>query len=618
MLNELTADKQSIFARFSSHHAPVPLYLVTGFLEAGKTTFISHAIERYAVQNKGDVKHVLYVANESGHHCLFAGEKPLEQFSLPVAEQLVEVAVFRRFDCFVYVCVLRPVGGSEWQSAVWEKLLQLPMQMIALASAEKKLPTASDTSQGRSLLSAREKKAHIYATCFVEANGSFSLDAFCSSLPRRKFRVVEIFHLQNLEQFQWQFQALGDLVRGNLVQSQTIVLTSRQAFLPERTEPVLRQLKSLNPRARRLLWRREEGLPSPLSFDPKEVPGTAFKLIATGLGAWSFFILWQFLRLPSMAVWNEGFQRVGQFFLSLLFQIVPFLLISAFVSSVLQLLVKENAIYRLFARRSWLALPLALGAGFVLPICDCGLIPIVTRLRQKGLPLPYAVLFFISATVTNPLVLASTLLAFPGQKEVYVFRLGLTWLVGLAMVLLLYFIERGRGKRDELGQVAILNCASGYLGRFDGGLLWKRFAAVMRHTAQEFMTLLTYIIPGILVSSLIHQFVQLKLDFVLRDSLLWQWVGLLLAVFFMSVCANSNAFIAKSFTGVFPFPILLIYMVFSPLLDFKNLLLFSNGFGKKRLWQYIVLLLLLLHLAFLAAQVLPAGFFPRFGLGVLS
>jgi len=58
---------------------------------------------------------------------------------------------------------------------------------------------------------------------------------------------------------------------------------------------------------------------------------------------------------------------------------------------------------------------LASGFGFVAPVCDCGVIPLARRLGAKGLPLYAATTFILAAPVVNPVVLASTAVAFQGD-----------------------------------------------------------------------------------------------------------------------------------------------------------------------------------------------------------
>ena len=60
---------------------------------------------------------------------------------------------------------------------------------------------------------------------------------------------------------------------------------------------------------------------------------------------------------------------------------------------------------------------LVIGAGFVLPTCECGVVPIVRRLMHKGVPPFIAIVYMLAAPIVNPVVLASTYLAFRGELD---------------------------------------------------------------------------------------------------------------------------------------------------------------------------------------------------------
>ena len=62
-----------------------------------------------------------------------------------------------------------------------------------------------------------------------------------------------------------------------------------------------------------------------------------------------------------------------------------------------------------------LQLPAAAMAGLAFPICECGSVPVARRLMQRGLMPSAAVTFMLAAPVLNPVVIASTFVAFRGR-----------------------------------------------------------------------------------------------------------------------------------------------------------------------------------------------------------
>jgi len=119
------------------------------------------------------------------------------------------------------------------------------------------------------------------------------------------------------------------------------------------------------------------------------------------------------------------FNTIINVFLGIMLQAVPFLLIGVLISSVVQVLVTKEAIERRFPKNpGWGMLAAVLG-GFCLPVCDCASIPIFRSLVRKGIPMSAAVTFMTAAPVINPVVMLSTYYAFNGNFKIIAARVGL-------------------------------------------------------------------------------------------------------------------------------------------------------------------------------------------------
>ena len=112
-------------------------------------------------------------------------------------------------------------------------------------------------------------------------------------------------------------------------------------------------------------------------------------------------------------------------FLGIALQAVPFLLIGVMISSVIQIFISREAIERRFPKRLGWGMLAAILGGFCLPVCDCASIPIFRSLVRKGVPLPVAITFMTAAPVINPVVMLSTYYAFNGSLRIVAARIGL-------------------------------------------------------------------------------------------------------------------------------------------------------------------------------------------------
>ncbi len=92
-------------------------------------------------------------------------------------------------------------------------------------------------------------------------------------------------------------------------------------------------------------------------------------------------------------------------FLSIIFEGIPFILIGALASSIIQIFVSEETIARIIPKNKFVGVFIASLVGLVFPVCECAIVPITRRLLKKGVPLSIAITFMLSVPIMNPVVL---------------------------------------------------------------------------------------------------------------------------------------------------------------------------------------------------------------------
>jgi uncharacterized membrane protein YraQ (UPF0718 family) len=119
-------------------------------------------------------------------------------------------------------------------------------------------------------------------------------------------------------------------------------------------------------------------------------------------------------------------------FVSIILEALPFIVFGCIISGALEELLPQRFIQRLLPKNRYLAIVSSSFMGFLLPMCECGIVPVMRRLLAKGMPASCAVTYMLSAPVINPIVLWSTMLAFTGFGAPY----DLGTAKGLGMVLI--------------------------------------------------------------------------------------------------------------------------------------------------------------------------------------
>ncbi|MFY0543531.1 permease [Brevibacillus sp. H7] len=100
-----------------------------------------------------------------------------------------------------------------------------------------------------------------------------------------------------------------------------------------------------------------------------------------------------------------------------------------------------------------IAIPFASLLGFLFPVCECAIIPVVRRLIQKGMPVHVGIVFLLAGPVVNPVVLTSTYIAFQRQPDLAMYRgLGAV-VVAVLAGLVMWAITRGNPLRIGVERV---------------------------------------------------------------------------------------------------------------------------------------------------------------------
>jgi uncharacterized protein len=82
-------------------------------------------------------------------------------------------------------------------------------------------------------------------------------------------------------------------------------------------------------------------------------------------------------------IFQGEWKTVFVVFLGILLEALPFIVIGAFMASVIQIFVSEGIIQRLIPNRPIPAMITAILASAIIPVCECAIIPVVRRLIQK-------------------------------------------------------------------------------------------------------------------------------------------------------------------------------------------------------------------------------------------
>jgi hypothetical protein len=295
-------------------------------------------------------------------------------------------------------------------------------------------------------------------------------------------------------------------------------------------------------------------------------------------------------------------------FLGIFIEAVPFLLIGTLVSGLIEAFVSADDIARWTPRNPILATVAGTFMGIAFPVCECGVVPVVRRLYSKGLPMSVGVTFLLAAPVMNPVVFASTYIAF-GFGPILIGRFVITAIVAIAVGLVFALGARAQEVLQPQSLMPVMGGSGATLplyAKTQRPSLLSGLRHALDMAGDEFFEMGRYLIIGSMVAAALQTFQQYATISVgattvsVQEALLAVGASPTLSVvamqalaFILSVCSTVDAFLALAFVGTFTTGSLLAFLTFGPMVDIKSTLMFIGVFKRRTVLYLIVLPLLL-------------------------
>ncbi len=252
-------------------------------------------------------------------------------------------------------------------------------------------------------------------------------------------------------------------------------------------------------------------------------------------------------------------------FVSMCVQALPFLVLGVVISGALEAFVPTDAIRRALPRRPVFAVPVAGLAGFALPGCECGSVPVAGRLIAGGAPPAAALTFLLAAPAINPVVVVATAVAFPGRPELVAARVGASLLAAIVMGLI--------WSRSQLSAL-VTDVEATHSHRR------RRLDRFSETASRDLVHAGGYLVVGAAAAATLQIVVPRSvLDTVAGNELLSIAV-LAVAAVVLSICSEADAFVAAGLPQ-FSLRSRLVFLVVGPMVDLKLVALQHGILGRK-------------------------------------
>lgn len=307
-----------------------------------------------------------------------------------------------------------------------------------------------------------------------------------------------------------------------------------------------------------------------------EITGMAILCLTLGLLSFSF-------RFQLPINFSPSLLNLNTIFLSILIEALPFVLIGVLIAGVIQVFVTEDHIRRWIPKNRFLAITMSCVIGALFPACECGIVPITRRLVGKGVPIFAAIGFMLTGPLINPIVIASTYMAFGNDFKIAGLRMGLGFIIAMIVAFMISLIFKGNQLKMPV--------QTGHSPSHTKKLPFStRFWDMLIHSIDEFFDMGKYLIIGAFLAASVQTYLPAKALLEAGSGPAGSLSIMMGLAFILSLCSEADAFIGASFSSLFPTSAILGFLIFGPMMDLKNTLMMLGVFRGKFVFAVLALI----------------------------
>jgi uncharacterized membrane protein YraQ (UPF0718 family) len=297
------------------------------------------------------------------------------------------------------------------------------------------------------------------------------------------------------------------------------------------------------------------------------------------------------MRLPAISL-PDTLQNFVTVFLGIFIEAAPFLLLGSVASGLIAEFVSADDIARLVPRGKVGSTLMGALLGIAFPVCECGVVPVVRRLYQKGLPVSAGIAFLLAAPVINPVVIASTYAAF-GLSPIFWGRIVFTLVIAFG-VGLVFSVQPNVAR--VVAPRSFAPVMGGTPASPDSGAIKNRKPQIgdrlqnaFAMASDDFFDMGRYLVIGTLIAATLQTFVPQSALVAVGGGPVSSVLALQALAFVLSVCSTVDAFLALSFVNTFTAGAILAFVVFGPMFDIKSAIMYLSVF-RPRVVLYMFLM----------------------------
>ncbi len=272
--------------------------------------------------------------------------------------------------------------------------------------------------------------------------------------------------------------------------------------------------------------------------------------------------------------------------LSVFIESLPFVILGILLSTIVQIWVPFRIIARVLPRRPALRRMLLSLTGILMPVCECGNVPLSRGLMMRGFSVSESVTFLLAAPILNPVTIITTYQAFGWDNGILAGRI-----VGGFLIANLagWLLDTRANQSGMLTPSFNAHCAHTHEER--GSKLHRS----LLNFAEETSALLPALVIGCAVAGAIQIGAPRDLLVALGSNPIWSVLALIALAFVISICSSVDAFFILALSATFMPGSIVAFLLFGAMMDVKMLALLRTTFTGRTL-AYLAILVALCSL----------------------
>ncbi len=271
--------------------------------------------------------------------------------------------------------------------------------------------------------------------------------------------------------------------------------------------------------------------------------------------------------------------------ISVIIESLPFVVLGILLSIAVQVWIPDDLFLRVLPKSPVLRRVVISVLGVLLPVCECGNVPLARGLIVKGLTVAESMTFLLAAPIVNPITIITTEQAFGWSNGILIARL----LGGFLIANLVGWIfSRHPDQESLLTDRFAAECRLPPREE-QAGTRWQKSVDLFVHEAGS---ILPALFLGAVAAGLVQVLVPRTILVTLGSNPVWSIIALMVLAFVISICSNVDAFFILPFASTFLPGAVVSFLVFGPMIDIKMLALMRTTFRTRVLVQLTVVIAL--------------------------